>query len=151
MSADRQCRLCLLAQPEAEFYKRRENGKLRTECRDCLKASDRRRRERDPEGTRRRRRQEHLRLRYGLSEADFRSKLEAQNFACAMCLLPFGQETPHVDHDHGCCPGVDTCGRCLRGLLCFRCNRTLGYFETYSALIFRYLASTEKEAHRAAA
>ena len=32
-----------------------------------------------------------------------------------------------VDHDHACCPGqVSKCGRCIRGLLCNRCNMVAG-------------------------
>ena len=31
-----------------------------------------------------------------------------------------------VDHDHGCCPGERSCGKCVRGLVCRDCNAMLG-------------------------
>jgi hypothetical protein len=44
-----------------------------------------------------------------------------------------------IDHDHACCPGKRSCGRCLRGLLHRTCNVAVGYFETYGDLIRAYL------------
>ena len=31
-----------------------------------------------------------------------------------------------IDHDHSCCPGKRTCGKCVRGVLCHQCNVGIG-------------------------
>lgn len=38
-------------------------------------------------------------------------------------------ESKHVDHDHSCCPGQQSCGLCIRGVLCGGCNRGIGFFS----------------------
>ena len=49
---------------------------------------------------------------------------------CNVC----GQYTErnlHIDHDHLCCSGEGaTCGKCVRGIVCNRCNQTIGKYET---------------------
>lgn len=35
----------------------------------------------------------------------------------------------HVDHDHTCCPGKYSCGKCVSGFLCNNCNNGLGRFK----------------------
>lgn len=57
--------------------------------------------------------------------------LTAQNGGCAVCgtTVPGGQGRFHVDHDHTCCPGTKSCGKCIRGLLCHNCNVGLGNFK----------------------
>lgn len=49
-----------------------------------------------------------------------------------------------VDHDHDCCPGGWSCGRCVRGLICSECNVLEGkirvtYGPPYPRLIQEYL------------
>jgi hypothetical protein len=38
-----------------------------------------------------------------------------------------------IDHDHSCCPGAFSCGRCFRGFLCLPCNSLLGMADDQPA------------------
>lgn len=65
---------------------------------------------------------------YNLTLADYSTLLEQQENKCAICQTIFlnVMHDPHVDHDHKCCSGSKSCGKCVRGLLCQRCNSSLG-------------------------
>jgi hypothetical protein len=69
-----------------------------------------------------------LRRRYGFTPADVAALLATQQGVCAICATPDpgGNGTFCIDHDHSCCPGRESCGRCLRGALCHNCNRGIG-------------------------
>lgn len=66
--------------------------------------------------------------RYGLSIDEGLELYEAQGGACAICRAPTAADALHIDHDHRCC-AQGSCGICVRGLLCGRCNLGLGHFE----------------------
>lgn len=54
----------------------------------------------------------------------------------------------HVDHDHACCPGKISCGKCVRGYLCLSCNTLLGKAKDSPALLqslIEYLQKGQKE------
>jgi hypothetical protein len=68
--------------------------------------------------------------RYSLTIDRYREMWVAQNGVCKLCRgEPSGRAIVlAIDHDHTCCPGQSSCGECVRGLLCDRCNNGLGCF-----------------------
>jgi len=129
--ARRTCARCHVEKDASEF------GSVTSPyCRPCHTEYERERRQvngaQNPEYTR----AINLR-RYGLTIAQFDAMLAAQDGRCAIC----GTEDPdgqgwHVDHDHRCCNTRKTsCGRCLRGLLCSRCNIAIGNLRDDEVII----------------
>lgn len=62
---------------------------------------------------------------YGLSPEDYNELFANQNNSCAICKRQNSDKWA-IDHDHSCCEGGKTCGKCVRGILCFPCNQALG-------------------------
>jgi len=48
---------------------------------------------------------------------------------CNICG-EFTERHLQIDHDHNCCNGVRSCGKCVRGIVCNRCNQTVAKYET---------------------
>lgn len=101
-------------------------------CRACVDghaAAVKAKRVADPE--------EHLRVnlasKHKMTLAKYRELLAAQGGRCAICRTDAPTDVRtirfHIDHDHSCCPGPRSCGRCVRGLLCHACNTALGNFK----------------------
>lgn len=70
----------------------------------------------------------YLKKRYGITLEWYEQTLKDQNHACAICLKPssFKIKSLYVDHCH-------ETGK-IRGLLCMRCNATLGYSDSIARL-----------------
>jgi len=72
-----------------------------------------------------------LRLHH-FSQQGYDALLAIQENVCPVCKKPliltdsYSGETPTLDHDHSCCPGTYSCGKCIRGILHMRCNSALG-------------------------
>ena len=73
---------------------------------------------------------------YGLTPQLKAEILAQQGGTCAICEREFGSQIC-VDHDHACCPGIKSCGFCVRGLLCHYCNKGLGHFSDDPAYLRR--------------
>ena len=68
-----------------------------------------------------------LKYRFGLTPELFIKRIKKQHGKCKLC-----KEKPKkfvVDHNHSCCPGRRSCGKCIRGLLCIPCNAMLGQLD----------------------
>lgn len=116
------CKDCDRASASAWYYSHREQG-LATR-RAYYEANGKRLRKYGRERA--------LKSRYGLTPEDYNQILAKQDYKCAICgtTKPGGNGRFHVDHDHKCCPEEKkSCGRCIRGLLCSRCNLNLGIYE----------------------
>ena len=78
----------------------------------------------------------------GITDAEYNQMLSDQGGLCLICETKM--ETPHLDHDHRCCPGVRICGKCIRGILCPTCNRGLGFFKDDVHLLKKAIDYLEK-------
>lgn len=71
--------------------------------------------------------------RHKITGERYRELLSSQQGVCAICRqsnVRLGEVVPlGIDHDHVCCSGRSSCGRCVRGLHCAGCGGFLGLLE----------------------
>jgi hypothetical protein len=65
---------------------------------------------------------------YTLPDGAYEALYVAQGGRCAWpkCRATGRVKRLAVDHDHSCCPGSTSCGKCVRGLLCGHHNQEIG-------------------------
>lgn len=147
------CKTCGEEKPRSEFYKHPSGTGRRIHCKKCLSAKKRMRYQNEPvfrEKAKRHQREWRKRhpmvqglRRHGLTMEDYEQLLAAQDGGCGACGRTEpggGNQRFHVDHDHDCCSGDYSCGRCIRGLLCHWCNTALGLIDEEPEKLLVYLA-----------
>lgn len=139
----KRCPSCGLDLPLTAFGPSARGAQGRREtCRPCRNGAQRERLHSDPEA-RLRQKYAQIKYMYNLTREQYDALLEAQSGCCAICRAE-QRERLAVDHDHACCVGPRSCGRCVRGLLCQRCNAFLALIEdaellaSASAYLARY-------------
>lgn len=128
----KQCQTCHDWKPEDE-YGSRDSARdgLAPHCLRCAKDKS-------------------LRHSYNVTVDWYEETLAAQDGGCALCGgQPSSGRALHVDHDHACCPGVRSCGSCVRALLCDLCNMTLGSARDDTALLRRMITYVDQHRNRA--
>lgn len=99
------CTSCQQERPREDFVQNNEGKQPRAQCKLCTGIATRSKK-------------------FGVPFIDIYRLFEFQGYKCAICPTMHDHEVGlHLDHDHACCPGKgQSCGKCIRGLLCFGCN-----------------------------
>lgn len=73
---------------------------------------------------------------HGITFGQYLEIYMSQEGKCKICnYQPDNNRLLCIDHDHSCCPTgalkMQSCGNCIRGLLCKSCNKMLGFYENH--------------------
>jgi hypothetical protein len=128
-----------------KFYKGNDKQGLSYKCKQCIKDYQALNKERENLRSKQwklnnpdKAKASHRKYRFRLTPEQFNKMLVACDNKCQICRREFTLEdkdsTPHIDHDHSCCPGIKTCGECVRGLLCGPCNLLCGIADDNPAI-----------------
>ncbi|MFE2324582.1 endonuclease VII domain-containing protein [Streptomyces sp. NPDC059385] len=129
---EKQCRTCLVWLAPSSFTRLASapDG-LQGHCRNCGRDAQRK-------------------ALYRLPRGRYAEMLVEQGGVCAICKqVDSSGYALAIDHDHACCPeSADSCGQCIRALLCNACNHGIGKFRDSPDLLRAAAAYLEQHAAR---
>lgn len=104
----RQCRDCEKLLPLEQFKINKSRSSYCVECRNERKLTQ-------------------ILQKMNLSRERYDQMVIDSNGICCICKRPeIAGRRLAIDHDHNCCPSGRSCGKCIRGLICLKCNNSLG-------------------------
>jgi len=106
-------------------------------------------REANPQKAKESYRKGNLKKSYGLTLDQYKQMLQEHGGVCAICKQPNSNgKRLSVDHDHRCCEGKESCGKCVRGLLCDSCNKGIGILRDSPIVLFAAIEYIMKHAEQ---
>ena len=133
----KKCKKCLIEQPIENFTSNKQNrDNLQTSCKFCLSAYKKERRS-TPE-QKEKNKLYGIKRNYGLSPEVYYEMIAR---GCDSCGSYKGIA---IDHDHSCCNGRTSCGKCVRGVLCRRCNTIEGMLKNNIECLYGLIKYMEK-------
>lgn len=114
------CVDCEQEKRDEDFYLNKKTQKYFNYCKTCSGVRHSKWRDKNREHHREYNRMRQITVKYGLTPQQYSTMKEK---GCEICGSFEGLA---VDHDHSCCSGLQTCGKCVRGLLCRRHNWAAG-------------------------
>ena len=130
----KRCSVCGVEKPLSEFHKQKQSKDgHRSQCKPCNTERASRWSRENKERIRNRKNATYYRsrtcARHGITIEQFNALLSSQDYKCPICestLNPEQDKNAVIDHDHTCCSGMYSCGKCVRGILCQMCNKGIG-------------------------
>lgn len=142
------CSKCREPKPISEYRTKRSKGRkdyVSGYCRQCENSQMRSNVEakKNKPSWREGRKFTQIKVKYKLSREQYIDMMLGQDFRCPICADPVGAGDWIVDHDHSCCPGEKSCGKCVRSLIDKKCNGLLGLAMDNVATLTRAQAYLE--------
>jgi Autographiviridae endonuclease VII len=131
----KKCVKCLLVQNSEEFKTNKGQGRVSysATCRTC----------RNDIGRKTYGVYENV-VRHGITTEQYDEIYKSQGSCCAVCgfvetkIMKTGlPKRLAIHHDHRCCPGKYSCGKCVIALLCSNCNTGIGLLQDSPDVIFK--------------
>lgn len=119
------CRVCKQTKEIQEYGFHKRNKKYKTQCKECARKESALYRQKNREKYLKTQSSTQLKQRYGITLSEYEEKVKNQQNKCAIC------KTENPSYGHVKRFSVDHChatGR-VRGLLCTRCNKGIGFFK----------------------
>ena len=141
------CPSCNEEKEQTDFYKSKSNPHgYRYHCKTCDKRRANKWNKENVEKIKNKEDGDYHRKRtcqrHGITLEIFKNLLKQPGNKCPVCLCNMPWESAKhitIDHDHSCCDGPYSCGKCVRGLLCQMCNKGIGQLGENPATLQRAL------------